>query len=247
MLIALFIDTTVYYIAMSFVIVCVYWYIVEYLLDNFSKGIKEISFDYEARTISGRNAWLRRSIAMVKNPSGDVVAFTNVKDISASVEQRVREEAYMGALVTEYDSIAIVDISETDEKDSKVVLHSRLTDKLAALLDEETAKEKNFYRKLDLLLRFIHPDDRERVHSSTRRAKVLESFAENRTHNVDFRLLTKDGSYIYFQLCFIALRDEAGTPNGVIAGIKNIDADVRKDLDARQNWKMQRLRPRRRV
>lgn len=206
----------------------------EYLLDNFSKGIKEISFDYEARTISGRNAWLRRSIAMVKNPSGDVVAFTNVKDISASVEQRAREEAYMGALATEYDSITIVDISETDEKDSKVVLHSRLTDKLAALLDEETAKEKNYYRKLDLLLRFIHPDDRERVHSSTRRAKVLESFAENRTHNVDFRLLTKDGSYIYFQLCFIALRDEAGTPNGVIAGIKNIDADVRKELDARQ-------------
>ena len=206
----------------------------EYLLDNFSKGIKEISFDYEAKTISGRNAWLRRSIAMVKNPSGDVVAFTNVKDISASVEQRAREEAYMGALATEYDSITIVDISETDEKDSKVVLHSRLTDKLAALLDEETAKEKNFYRKLDLLLRFIHPDDRERVHSSTRRAKVLESFAENRTHNVDFRLLAKDGSYIYFQLCFIALRDEAGTPNGVIAGIKNIDADVRKELDARQ-------------
>ena len=204
------------------------------LLDSFDKGITEITFDYEAQVPSGRITWLRRNIALTRGQSGDVIAYTNVKDISALVAQQKREEAYIETLATEYDSIAIIDIDNEDKNEDKVILHSRLTDRLASMIDDETAKEENYGKKLDLLLRFVHPQDREQFQNNTQKEKVLESFAQNRTHTLDFRFLMKDGSYLYFQLTFVALRDESGQPRQMIACMRNIDAEIRKELAIRQ-------------
>ncbi|MBQ0094425.1 MAG: response regulator [Bacteroidetes bacterium] len=204
------------------------------LLDSFGKGITEITFDYEAQVPSGRITWLRRNIALTRGQSGDVIAYTNVKDISALVAQQKREEAYIETLATEYDSIAIIDIDNEDKNEDKVILHSRLTDRLASMIDDETAKEENYGKKLDLMLRFVHPQDREQFQNNTQKEKVLESFAQNRTHTLDFRILMKDGSYLYFQLTFVALRDESGQPRQMIACMRNIDAEIRKELAIRQ-------------
>ena len=144
------------------------------LLEAFESGTAEITCDYEAETLSGKHAWLRRSVAMTRNQDGDVIAYTNVKDISAAVEQEVRENAYMHALATEYDSIAIVEISNEDKLSDRVLIHGRLTDRLADLIDEETANEEHYSRKLDLMLRFVHPDDREMFYAETRREKILQ-------------------------------------------------------------------------
>lgn len=204
------------------------------LLDSFGKGITEITFDYEAQVPSGRITWLRRNIALTRGQSGDVIAYTNVKDISALVAQQKREEAYIETLATEYDSIAIIDIDNDDKNEDKVILHSRLTERLASMIDDETAKEENYGKKLDLMLRFVHPQDREQFQNNTQKEKVLESFAQNRTHTLDFRILMKDGSYLYFQLTFVALRDESGQPRQMIACMRNIDAEIRKELAIRQ-------------
>lgn len=206
----------------------------EHLLDAFSKGITEITFDYVAKTISGKSAWLRRNVAMIKSQSGDVIAYTNVKDISALVAQQKREDAYMRALADEYDSIAVVEIGEPNKKDDRVVLHSRLTDNLSALIDDETANEENCSKKLDLMLRFVHPDDRSHFYENTRREKILESLSADKTHIVDFRIIKEYESYVYFQLCFVAVKDEVGKPIGMIAGMKNIDAEIRKELGVRK-------------
>ena len=204
------------------------------LLDSFDKGITEITFDYEAQVPSGRITWLRRNIALTRGQSGDVIAYTNVKDISALVAQQKREEAYIETLATEYDSIAIIDIDNEDKNEDKVILHSRLTERLASMIDDETAKEENYGKKLDLMLRFVHPQDREQFQNNTQKEKLLESFAQNRTHTLDFRILMKDGSYLYFQLTFVALRDESGQPRQMIACMRNIDAEIRKELAIRQ-------------
>ena len=204
------------------------------LLDSFDKGITEITFDYEAQVPCGRITWLRRNIALTRGQSGDVIAYTNVKDISALVAQQKREEAYIETLATEYDSIAIIDIDNEDKNEDKVILHSRLTERLASMIDDETAKEENYGKKLDLMLRFVHPQDREQFQNNTQKEKVLESFAQNRTHTLDFRFLMKDGSYLYFQLTFVALRDESGQPRQMIACMRNIDAEIRKELAIRQ-------------
>ena len=135
-------------------------------------GQAEVTFDYQAKTLSGKNAWLRRSIAMTRNQDGDVIAYTNVKDISVIMEQKVREDAYMHALATEYDSIAIVDINNEDKHYDRVIIHGRLTERLASMIDEETANEDHYSKKLDLFMRFIHPDDREEFYAETRREKI---------------------------------------------------------------------------
>lgn len=204
------------------------------LLEIFNSGTTEVSYDYEAKTLSGKNARLRRSVAMIRNQDGDVIAYTNVKDISAIVAQKAREDAYMRALATEYDSISVVEIQNDNKHMDRVLVHSRLTDNLAALIDEETANEEFYSRKLDLMLRFIHPDDRDSFHAKTRREEILQTIASNRTQIVNFRIVKNKTDFLYYRLNFFPLRDEAGNLTGVIAGMKNVDDEVRKEQQDRR-------------
>ncbi len=204
------------------------------LLDAFNKGITEVTYDYEANSLSGNLAWLRRSVSMIRNQEGDVIAYTNVKDITALMAQKMREDAYMYALATEYDSIAIVEITNKDKYKDRVLVHGRLTDKLASYIDEETAKENIYSKKLDLMLRFVHPDDRERFYAETRKEKVLQACNENRTQSINFRIVKKNGDYIYYQLCFVPMRDNNGKLTAVVAGMKDVDSEVRKEMKDRQ-------------
>ena len=204
------------------------------LLDTFNRGITEVSYDYEAQTLSGNHAWLRRSVAMTRNRDGEVIAYTNVKDITAIVSQKVREDAYMHALATEYDSIIIIDVTNPDKYYDRVLIRGRLTERLAALIDEETANEPIYSKKLDLMLRFVHPDDKEQFYADTRREKVIQVCNDDRTHVVSFRIMKNAGDFLYYQLCFVPLRDADGRLTGVVAGMKNVDSEVRKEMRGRQ-------------
>ncbi len=206
----------------------------EMLLEAFSRGETEITFDYEAKTISDRSTWLRRNISMIRNQSGNVIAYTNVKDISALVGQAKREQAYIRALATDYDSIAIVGIDNADKNKDKVLMHSRVSENISSIIDEETIRELCYSRKLELLSRFVHPDDREQFLKSTLKGTILKAFAENKNHVVDFRIINPDGSYLYYQLRFIAIRNDEGVPVRLIAGMRNIDAEIRKEVGIRQ-------------
>lgn len=204
------------------------------LLKAFDKGTTEVTHDYKARTLSGNHAWLRRSVAMTRNQDGDVIAYTNVKNITDIMTQKLREDAYMHALATEYDSIAIVSVSNDDKQNDRVLIHGRLTDRLAALFDTETVNEVNYSKKLDLMLRFVHPDDREQFYAETRREKVLQACNEGRTPVVNFRIVKKFDDYVYYQLCFVPLRDEIGRLTSVVAGMKDVDNEVRKEMNDRR-------------
>ena len=201
----------------------------ENLISGFNDGLKEETFDYEARTISGRTAWLRRSICMTQNQYGDIIAYTSVKDISSIVAQRRRQEALVGSLATEFASILVVDFAE-DKREDTITFHVRGADNLAAMVDEEVVGENRYSRKLDLMLKHVHPDDRDQFYADTRRERIIESFNENRTHVVDFRLMKPDGTFLYHQLRFLALRDENDNPVGMVAGLRNSDAEVRKEF-----------------
>ena len=113
-------------------------------------------------------------------------------------------------------------------------MHGRLTDRLASFIDEETAEEKIYSRKLDLMLRFVHPDDREHFYAETRREKVLRALNENGSQSINFRIVKKNGDYVYYQLRFMPLRDNNGKLNNVVAAIKNVDNEVRKEMKDRQ-------------
>ncbi len=205
------------------------------LLNAFYQGKTEITFEYETKSVSGKTAWLRRSIDMIQNQSGEVIAFTSVKDITAQVGQAKREEAYIRAMANEYDSITIVSITAEDTNNDKVINHTRISENLSELIDEETANEVYYSRKLQLLAdRFVYPEDREQFIENTMRDKLFESFKENTSHTVDFRLSNKNGGYLYYQLRFTPIRNDDGIPIEVVAGIRSIDAEIRKELGIRQ-------------
>ena len=205
----------------------------KHLLETFRNGLSEITFDYEARTISGRKTWLRRSICMTQNQAGDVIAYTSVKDIFALIGQTKREEAYVRALATEYDSIAVVGI-EADKKDDRVLIHSRMSEDIAALIDEETANEEHYGKKLRLFNKFVHPDDREQFIANTQRERLLESFAVGKPHFVDFRILDPDGDYLYYQMRFVPIFNDDDVLVGMIACMRNIDSEIRAEFGIRQ-------------
>lgn len=42
----------------------------------------------------------------------------------------------------------------------------------------------------------------------------------------------KDGDYVFYQLCYVPLRNESGNLTGFVAGMKNVDDEVRKEQNA---------------
>ena len=212
----------------------------EHLLRIFSEGESEITCDYEAKTVSGKNAWLRHSICMTKSPSGDVIAYTNVKDVTVILEQGKREESYIRALSTEYDSIAVINF-ENEKTDDLIAHHSHMDKKFAAIVGEEVQYEMHFSKRLDLLKEYIHPDDRDSFYAGTRREVILTAFSENRTPTVGFRAITPDGKEIHYQERFVPLRDDGGTLIGMIACLRNIDEEIRKEVGIRKELESARI------
>ena len=210
------------------------------LVDAFRSGTPEVTFDYAAKTISGRRTWLRRSICMTQNQSGDVIAFTSVKDISALVSQTKREEAYVQALATEYDSIAVIRFEE-DKNNDRIVLHSHIAEDFTQLVSEEVLKEDAFGRRMTLLEECIYPEDRAAFHDSTAREVIMASFAAGKNHSVNFRMKGRDGAPIYYQERFVPLRDDDGTLTGMIACLRNIDDEIRKEFGIRQELEDARI------
>lgn len=205
----------------------------EYLLEQFKQGKQEITFDYEAKTISGRSTWLRRTISMAQNPNDEVIAFTSVKDISALLAQRKRDEEYVNVLATEYDSITVIDITDKSSSD-KVILHSRVSDRFAAILDKETINEEHYSKKLDSFMKYVHPEDRDHFYAETRRDAVTASFDKGETHNINFRIMKPDGTFLYYLMRFVPMHDDARNLISVIACMRDIDNEIREELGVRQ-------------
>ena len=64
-----------------------------YLLDAFNSGKNEITFDYEAKNPGGGKAFLRRTISMTADEAtGDIIAYTNVKDVTEIVRKEMEQK-----------------------------------------------------------------------------------------------------------------------------------------------------------
>ena len=207
----------------------------QYLLEAFRKGSTDITFDYEAKTIDGKHCWLRRSICMTRNQYGEILAYTSVKDISHLVDQKQREEMLIGSLATEYNSIIVVDFNQ-DKFLDKVVYRSGIGEN-TIVHSEKLAQEDYYSRKLDLLMNHVFPEDLKQFYENTRREAILASFEENRTHVVDFRIISRDGSPVYHQFRFLPLRGDKGVPTGMVACLRNSDIEVRKEFALLQELK----------
>lgn len=73
----------------------------EFLIKQFESGRHEINIDYLTKTIDNELKHLRRNICMIVNDDGDIMAYTNVKDIDEAVK---KEQQYMTDLEAAKDA-----------------------------------------------------------------------------------------------------------------------------------------------
>lgn len=65
-----------------------------FLIKSFGEGKTEITFDYGARELDGEKLYLRRTISMVRHDdTGELIAYTSVKDVTESVRASREENA----------------------------------------------------------------------------------------------------------------------------------------------------------
>ena len=211
----------------------------EHLIEAFNNGESEITFDYQASTIDGKETWLRRSICMIKNQLGDVIAYTSVKDVSSIVEASKREESYIRALSTDYDSIAVINFKE-NKKEDKIALHSYVSKNIIDIVGKDVLSEENFTKRLDKLAEHINPLDVNEFSKRTCREYIIETLNKGEIHNVDFRLMDKDNN-IFYQERFIPLNDENGKLIGMLACLRNIDNEIRNELGLRSDLEKAKL------
>ena len=203
----------------------------EVLINAFESGKGEITFDYEAKTLSGKKAWFRRTITMTRAMSGDIIAYTNVKDVSDMVEAEKRENSYIAALSAEYDSIAVINFEE-DKNDDVISLHGSIAKEFAELVSAEAIEEKNFAKRLKLMAESMHPDDKEAFLNTISREKVVETFENGESVTADFRMLNGD-DVVYYQMRLIPLRDD-GEVTGMISALRSIDREIKTELGIRK-------------
>lgn len=205
----------------------------KYLLDSFNKGITETTYDYQAKNLSGKNVWLRRIVCMLRNVNNEIIAYSCVKDITKYVEESKKEESYIRALATEYDLIEVISIKK-DKTEDQVLIHSQVSLELMKLLGENVIEEKGFSLQLEEFCHCIHPEDQKHFYTLTRREKIFESFNKKQKHYVNFRLASGKDEYLYYQIRFIPMTDEGGERHSIIVCVRNIDAEIRKEIEIRK-------------
>ena len=64
-----------------------------FLMKSFAEGKPVVSFDYSARNLDGEDVYLRRTISMIRlEKTGEIVAYTSVKDITEQAAEQARYE-----------------------------------------------------------------------------------------------------------------------------------------------------------
>ena len=204
-----------------------------YLLEVYASGRSEITIDYNASTISGERKYLRRSICMVRRSTdGDIIAYTNVKDISDIGRIKRQEQSYIRALSTDYECVDLVSFENNKQQDVFVAKEC-FSESFRALMGAEWLAETQISRRLNLTQQRVVPEDRQYFWDMTRRERIFESWESNETHVVDFRLMTGSGE-LYYQERFIPIRSEERTLTGMIICIRSIDKEIRREVGQRQ-------------
>lgn len=89
----------------------------DYLKKAFEEGKSEITFDYYARTLDGKEISARRSIYLVRDgKTGDLIAYSNVKDITEQKSRERKMHQYEQMLATTasgmYKGVRQIDLSD---------------------------------------------------------------------------------------------------------------------------------------
>lgn len=204
------------------------------LLKYFDEKRNEIFFDYKANSISGRQHYLRRNIYMIKNKSGDVIAYTTVKDISEIGRVKEQEGTIIQAVSTDYENVDIVFISqEEDAKYGELFNHKR-TPEFAEIMTKEWTESKNFFERVSKTYDNLETLGKYQCIERMSKQAIFESFNKGRVHVFNFRVL-KGTTYYYYQERLIPIRNASGKIYAMLDGIRSTDEETRKEMEIMAN------------
>ena len=202
------------------------------LLTSFNNNRTEMTFDYEADTIDGNRRFLRRSICMIRNSEGDVISFTTVKDISEIGRVREQETALLRTISDDFDSVDIITLSDNKQNDTITRRH-KITDSFANVVTNAWLNETNLSKRLDIMIQYLEPEDREAFYNETRREVIYDNFYNDEIHSVNFRLKI-NGEDSFYQERFIPILGKNKEVMGMLVCIRCTDSEIKKELGHRQ-------------
>ena len=199
-------------------------------LENIAKRLRQVEkYSILLRDLSGAETkWLRMEVIRGADASHAGIAFI---DITAEIQTENARKAIIEELTADYETVCYVRLYADKYQDSLTTF--RASARLAALIPE-WEHENGFTRRLELLRnKFVHPDDRENFHNQTRREVILPIITGQPSYFVNFRALT-DGRTEYHQMKFIARKDAQGAVTGCVVGLRNADAEIRRQQEQKQ-------------
>ncbi len=139
-----------------------------YLNQIFLQGKSEITFDYYMKSLKGERIFVRRSTYLARDKkSGDIIAYSNVKDIT---EQKQRENQ-----INQYEQILVMTASgiyqgvrQIDLKDFSTIYLSFENNRIIPY------EKKDFRTWFSEQVKYVHPDDKESLEEKLSEENLLK-------------------------------------------------------------------------
>jgi PAS domain S-box-containing protein len=190
---------------------------------------------YRLRRKDGSYVWVEAVGLSVRDQRGFATRFiASVRDISerrAEEEQRLTEQRRLDLVV----DAARVGIVDWDGRTHLTFYSPRFRELLGYAPDADTSAWPDYFQYM------IHPEDRERI-TRRWRAFILGRGPEG-PHGAfyapeEYRLLRKDGSYVWVQASGMAVRDDHGFVSRWIAAITDITERRAQEETLRQSVRL---------
>ncbi len=175
----------------------------EYLIKAFLQGKSEISFDYNARSMEGLKIYARRSIYLTQDQkTGDVIAYSNVKDITEQKRNEGQRQQYERMLLTTasgiYTGVRQIDLSDFS------TTYLSFDDNRILITDKG-----DWHTWLKGQISYVHPDDTEKLLTCLDGEQLL-SLPVGGTVRCDFRSRNKNENGFYQVYSVTAFKSEMG-------------------------------------
>ena len=147
--------------------------------------------------------------------------------------EKILRAAAIEALTRVYASVWIIYDLESQR------MEMFRTDEKRAYMEKALAEAKvdRYYDGLMFFSRLIVEEDRAPFLEAAKPENVDKNTKGRRVYSVPFRRILEDGGFRYYRLEFIRLDLKSGE-NTIVAGIKDIDAEVRKEQEIQASLKM---------
>jgi len=175
----------------------------EYLNRAFMEGKSEISFDYNAQSLEGVKMFARRSIYLTQEQkTGDLIAYSNVKDITEQKRNEGQRQQYERMLITTASGI-YKGVRQIDLSDFATTYLSFENNRI------RTTDKGEWHVWLQRQISRVHPDDAEKLLACLDGEQFLRLPAGH-SLRCDFRSSSKNENGFHRVFSVTAFKSEMG-------------------------------------